>query len=207
MVFRFAIRNSFAVVKYVVALFLLLAGGVAGWFMRPACPEIVAVRTDTLVRIDTLRDTVLVVKESFTTRIDRDTLRVSGDTVFVAVEIPIERRIYETPDYRAEIEGYKPSLVSMDVYHRTEYITRTETLKMPSMRTWRVGLSAGFRTTFLNGNTNLSPYATLTANRIRGVPIGFSAGYVANIRGGDVTMIPFVGLNVNYPLFGFGKKK
>lgn len=46
------------------------------------------------------------------------------------VEIPIERKTYQTDDYKAVVEGWRPSLVSMEVYPKTTTITQTK-LKKP----------------------------------------------------------------------------
>lgn len=46
------------------------------------------------------------------------------------VEIPIERKTYQTEDYKAVVEGWRPNLVSMEVYPKTTTITQTK-LKKP----------------------------------------------------------------------------
>lgn len=53
------------------------------------------------------------------------------------VEIPIERKTYETEDYKATVEGWRPSLVSMEVYPKT--VTRTIT----KVKTPRFSLTVG----------------------------------------------------------------
>lgn len=148
----------------VLTIVVFIASGFfAGRFIYPKCPDI-EVRTDTIVRVDTLRDTVLIPIDRYITRIDTDTLRLKGDTVFVAVEIPIERKVYLTDEYRAEIEGYKPSLLSMDIYRRTEYINLTEVIKIPDMRRWSLGLTAAYGITYQNGNFVAKPFIGVGIN-------------------------------------------
>jgi hypothetical protein len=100
-------------------------------------------RTDTLVVRDTLRDTVLIPVERLTVRVDTVWLTSPGDTVRLEVEVPIERRVYATADYRAVIEGFRPELVDMSVFRATTRITR-ETLLHPTPRRWSAGVQAGY---------------------------------------------------------------
>lgn len=61
--------------------------------------------------------------------------------------IPISRKEYKTDDYRAVVEGWRPALISMEVYPKTTTITQTVTrLKKPR---WGVaaGLGAGYAPT------------------------------------------------------------
>lgn len=51
---------------------------------------------------------------------DRPAILPSGD-----ITVPIERRTYETADYRAVIEGWRPKLLSMEVYPEKTTITQT----------------------------------------------------------------------------------
>jgi len=127
--------------------------------------EVVAVRVDTVVVRDTVRCEVPVVSRSLITRVDTvfvrvagDTVRLAGgtvrvademmylagDTVRVAAEIPVERKIYRTDDYKAVVEGFRPSLVSLDVYGRTRLVDRVQTLAIPDSRRWSIGVQAGW---------------------------------------------------------------
>lgn len=45
------------------------------------------------------------------------------------VEIPIERKTYQTDDYKAVVEGWRPNLVSMEVYAKTTIVTTTRLQK------------------------------------------------------------------------------
>lgn len=122
---------------------LLLAGSfVLGRVTKPVpVPEH---RVDTVVLRDTVRDTVRIPKVSYYVRTDTVFLAVPGDTVRIEVEVPIERKVYRTDDYRATIEGFRPSLVDIEIYRRTEFVTRTETIRVPVKRRWGIGLQAGY---------------------------------------------------------------
>lgn len=61
----------------------------------------------------------------------------------VLVEVPIESKHYNAPEYDAWISGYMPSLDSINVYQRTEYITETITRMKPPNRL-SLGIQAGY---------------------------------------------------------------
>lgn len=61
----------------------------------------------------------------------------------VLVEVPIESRHYNAPEYDAWVSGYMPSLDSINVYQRTEYITETITRMKPPNR-FSLGIQAGY---------------------------------------------------------------
>jgi len=76
------------------------------------------------------------------------------------VEIPITTKIYETPNYRAVVSGFRPSLDSMEVYRDTRTITETVTKLQPARRKWlalTVGPSIGY-----NLNGEIVPSASVT---------------------------------------------
>ena len=49
--------------------------------------------------------------------VEKDTIK---DTVYI--NIPIQRKTYNTDDYRAVISGYRPNLDTMIIYHKKEII-------------------------------------------------------------------------------------
>ena len=104
-------------------------------------------RVDTLVLHDTLRytlrDTVLVPIERYITRVDTVWLQTARDTIPVETTVPIERKTYVTDDYRAVVEGFRPTLVEMELYRKTALVTREITRTLPS-RKWGVGIQAGY---------------------------------------------------------------
>lgn len=60
----------------------------------------------------------------------------------VLVEVPIESKHYSAPEYDAYVSGYMPSLDSINVYRKTEYITETVTNKPPNKLS--IGLQGGY---------------------------------------------------------------
>lgn len=124
---------------------------------------VIAVQADTVIVRDTLhvevpapnhqgvkrRDTVwLEIKTQDTTKNTNGTKTPpqpsKADTVprlepNGAITIPIEQKEYKTEEYTAVIEGWRPKLLSMEVYPKTTTITNTVTrLKRP-----RWGVVAG----------------------------------------------------------------
>lgn len=61
----------------------------------------------------------------------------------VLVEVPIESKHYHANEYDAWVSGYEPSLDSIKVYRRTEYITETITRMKPPNR-FTVGIQGGY---------------------------------------------------------------
>lgn len=64
--------------------------------------------------------------------VKKDTIR---DTVYI--NIPIQRKTYQTDDYRAVISGYRPNLDTMTIYHKREIIYEKS-------RRWGLGITAGY---------------------------------------------------------------
>ncbi len=52
----------------------------------------------------------------------RDTSRVGGELM---TRLPIERKVYETPRFRAEVSGYMASLDNLKIYGESRQVTRT----------------------------------------------------------------------------------
>lgn len=76
--------------------------------------------------------------------IAKDTPAITPDGQ--GVTIPIERKTYQDEGYKAVVEGWRPKLVSMEVYPKTEYVTRTETVIQKKRPIWAltVGPSVGY---------------------------------------------------------------
>ena len=97
---------------------------------------------DTVIQIDTVRDTV---PHTVIVRFDHwDTLYIpllidSGIVDSVPFAIPIEKKEYRTENYHAVISGYKPELELMEVFKKTLTITVT-----PKPKRWGFGLQAGY---------------------------------------------------------------
>ena len=133
----------------VIALALIAAAFLLG--RRSVKPEIVKIhRKDTVVVRDTVRETVLVPKVRYLTRVDTVLLPVPGDTVEVPVLVPISRKVYEGEDYRAVVSGFRASLDTLDIFRKTQTVTNTvvQRVEVPGKpKRWGIGVSAGYALT------------------------------------------------------------
>lgn len=133
----------------VIALALIAAAFLLG--RRSVKAEIVKIhRTDTVVVRDTVRETVLVPKVRYLTRVDTVLLPVPGDTVEVPVLVPISRNVYEGEDYRAVVSGFRASLDTLDIFRKTQTVTNTvvQRVEVPGKpKRWGIGVSAGYALT------------------------------------------------------------
>lgn len=133
----------------VIALALIAAAFLLG--RRSVKPEIVEIhRTDTVVVRDTVRETVLVPKIRYLTRVDTVLLLVPGDTVKVPVLVPISRNVYEGEDYRAVVSGFRASLDTINIFRKTQTVTNTvvQRVEVPGKpKRWGIGVSAGYALT------------------------------------------------------------
>lgn len=133
----------------VIALALIAVAFLLG--RRSVKPEIVEIhRTDTMWMRDTVRETVLVPKIRYLTRVDTVLLLVPGDTVKVPVLVPISRKVYEGEDYRAVVSGFRASLDTLDIFRKTQTVTNTvvQRVEVPGKpKRWGIGVSAGYALT------------------------------------------------------------
>ena len=133
----------------VIALALIAIAFLLG--RRSVKPEIVEIhRTDTVVVRDTVRETVLVPKIRYLTRVDTVLLLVPGDTVKVPVLVPISRNVYEGEDYRAVVSGFRASLDTINIFRKTQTVTNTvvQRVEVPGKpKRWGIGVSAGYALT------------------------------------------------------------
>ena len=74
----------------------------------------------------------------------------------VAVEVPITSKHYGNEQYDAWVSGFEPSLDSIKVYQRTEYITERVTLSKPPNK-WELDAVAGLDYNIMS--KQLTPYA------------------------------------------------
>ena len=111
-------------------------------------------KTDTFIRVDTIRDSIpypvyetviQTVPELFPVYIT-----LGGDTIRepVYIPVPITQKEYRTEDYRLSISGYKPNLDYIEIYRKTEQITKVVD------RRFGIGITAGYGI----GRNGLSPY-------------------------------------------------
>ena len=135
--------------KTLIAGAIVVAGIVLsfliGRWTKPA-EQIDMVRYDTLppiVRIDTVRDTLLIPKYVHVERFDtiRDT--VDGNPIYLPV--PISSYLFtDDSTYRIDMEGYNVNARSIEVYPRTITQTVIERVSVPAkQKRWGIGISAG----------------------------------------------------------------
>lgn len=113
-------------------------------------------------RIDTLviRDTLTHYVPQYVHRHTRDTIRIPiRETIHdtVAVYLPRETRVYEDARYRAEVSGYQPSLDRIDIYTKTEVVTKDVTQVVKRKTRWGLGISAGYGVTINTTDQTFRP--------------------------------------------------
>ena len=130
-------------------------GLLSGFFTGKAIydrPVIESVTRDTVTRIDTVYQYHPMPVEVEKVRTEYKWLtRVTTDTVTdytvlhdsVLVEVPIESRHYNAPEYDAWVSGYMPSLDSIRVYQKENYITERVVVSKPPNR-FTIGLQGGY---------------------------------------------------------------
>ena len=143
------LRDILILVAVITALFVI-------WLKAPGriVTKTEYLPADTVIIRDTVQDTVLVPRKVYITRIDTIYLDSPDDTVKVEALIPIERKVYQTANYKATVEGYKPSLVDMQIDQQTQYITKPEIHYEKNRPRWGIGIQAGYGIT----DRGLSPY-------------------------------------------------
>lgn len=102
------------------------------------------IKRDTILRIDTVRDTVPVPYKVRFVRVDTVYMRVitsKSDTVkdSILVELPITQKEYKTNLYQAWVSGYRPNLDSIHTFIPTTTIYVKQKIKR-----WGLGLQAGY---------------------------------------------------------------
>ena len=149
-----------------IAIIILLVGFGGGFWVgrafAPKCPETIASTSVTTTVRDTIRRPVPKPQQPQSAGVVYAKLKIkpakalkgidvaenptqSGtlkaeDSATVAV--PITRKVYQTPDYRAVVSGFRPNLDSMEVYRDTRTITETITKVLPAKKKW-LALTAG----------------------------------------------------------------
>jgi hypothetical protein len=153
------------------ALVFFAIGALCGFFIGKGIYQPtydVKVDRDTVIVHDTVPDINPTPKDSATIRYvtrylpiaKRDTSSRAADhfrdltkmvehladtSKMIAVEIPITSKHYQSKDYDAWVSGYEPSLDSIKVYQRTEYITETIEKTIKSKRKpWGIGFHVGY---------------------------------------------------------------
>lgn len=128
-----------------IASVIILGAFILGRSTKPV-QTVNILHRDTLppiVRIDTVRDTLLIPKYVQVERFDtiRDT--VDGNPIYLPV--PISNYLFtDDSTYRVEMEGYNVKARSIEVYPRTITQTVIERVEIPGKpKRWGIGISAG----------------------------------------------------------------
>ena len=103
---------------------------------------------------------------------------IGGDNM-VAVEVPITQKHYGNDTYDAWVSGFEPSLDSIKIYQKTQYITTTVTKVKPPNKyslTINAGVDYGASSQFFQ------PYAfgKLTLNNDKMIQLGIKGGVKKN---------------------------
>lgn len=152
---------------FIVFIVGAVLGLLSGFFIGKAIydrPVIESVTRDTVTRIDTVYQYHPMPVEVERIRTEYKWLtKVTTDTVTdytvlhdsVLVEVPIESKHYNAPEYDAWVSGYQPSLDSIRVYQKENYITERVTVSKPPNR-FTIGLQGGYGYGFKS--KQLEPY-------------------------------------------------
>lgn len=126
-------------------LVILLSIACLMLYFRPQSSMRMETIRDTIIRIDTLRDSVPIPVKEKHIRIDTVYLPVlAGDIVLndsVAVTIPITQKEYQTEQYRAWVSGYHSNLDSIETYIPKSTIYVHEKMKA---KRWGIGAQIGY---------------------------------------------------------------
>lgn len=177
----------------IVFLVGAILGLVAGFFTGKAIydrPVVESVTRDTVVRYDTIPQYYPKPVEVERVRTEYHWLpiaKITHDTVgftqfihdSVLVEVPITSKHYHGNEYDAWVSGYQPSLDSISVYQRTEYITETITRMKPPNK-WELSINAGVDYDITS--QFWQPYANgeLTLNNHKRLQLGIEGGVKKN---------------------------
>lgn len=145
---------------------------------------VVTVKTDTLVTHDTIINKVPVPVKEEVIRYDTVTLQISPDSIGEDgykgvvkpdtikdrggvtrgqngdVVIPITQKTYKTDDYKAVVAGFRPSLVSMELYPKVKTITREVTKVLKPRWSLTVGPGLSY------WDNKIAPSVSLTAGLV-----------------------------------------
>ena len=112
----------------------------------------------------------------------------------IPVEIPITSKHYQSQDYDAWVSGYEPSLDSIKVYQRTEYITERVTISKPPNK-WELDAFAS-----IDYRSRHETYMPSAGIELTYKPSRLQVGVRAGVSRMDKTE-SFVGAVVRYRIF------
>lgn len=145
-----------------------------------------------VVRYDTVHHVIGVDNMKNSASFRENSVNFPQDSV--AVEVPITSKHYGAPEYDAWVSGYEPSLDSIKVYQRTEYITERVTISKPPNK-WELDAMAG-----IDYNVTSQQYRPYAGGELMYKPNRLQVG----IRGGIIKndkAEPFAGAVIKYRLF------
>lgn len=141
---------------FIVFVVGAVLGLLSGFFIGKGIydqPITESVTRDTVTITDTIPQYFPAPKDSVVTRyitrylpvqstdtVDRYVVERVTDTV--AVQVPITSKHYGSEQYDAWVSGFEPSLDSIKVYQKTEYIT--ETITKTRRKPWGIGFNVGY---------------------------------------------------------------
>ena len=128
--------------QILIYIVFLVVGMVTGWLCRNHFrDEVEMVQIDSIVIRDTIREyqPIEIHKETIDTMLVfvREEI-VRNDTTYIT--LPLERKVYASDEYYAEVTGYRPSLDYIEVFPKTKIITRY--VKGESSK-WRYSIDVG----------------------------------------------------------------
>ena len=133
-------REWSIVVTFVLGL---CAGLLAGYFIRTGKTDRSEVETRTEIRIERKTDTIRVdVPRIHKVRVVDTMLVAVTDTIIkhdtTFVQLPRQEKVYRDSSYMAIVSGYLPSLDQIEVYNKTQTITKI--VFVPERKRWGFGL-------------------------------------------------------------------
>ena len=166
--------------------------------------KVIKIARDTIIKYDTIPQYYPKPVEIEKVRTEYQWLPIAkivhdtvGFTQFVKdsalVEVPITSKHYHGSEYDAWVSGYQPSLDSIKVYQRTEYVTETITRIKPPNK-WELDIIGGIN--YATRSQHWLPYAggELMLNRDKRLQMGIEGGVLKEPLAKQWT--PFAGAKI-----------
>lgn len=177
---------------------------------KPAEPSVV-IECDTVVRYDTIatslpkpKDSVLVKWETVFLPVERPVYanhppNDSNSIDTIVAEIPITQKHYQEETYQAWVSGFQPNLDSIEVYQKTNTITKTITItQFAEQKHWGLGFTGGCN--YIINDKKAEPYAGLEVNyKNEKWSASLSSGYIHEAKNGT----PYMRVNLSYNIITF----